>query len=64
MPIAYPIDMSNNETEVSSCHLEGISAEVLARTPNRNVVSDGIDRTSHAPKDNIQHLASARTLLF
>lgn len=61
MPIDNPTDMSNNETEVSSPHhLEGSLAEVLARTPVRNVASDGVDQTSHAAEDNIQHLVSAR----
>ncbi|CAL4975268.1 unnamed protein product [Urochloa decumbens] len=53
-PIDHPIGMSNNETEVSSHHLEGNSAEVLVRIPVRNVVSDDIDRTSHAAEDNTQ----------
>ncbi|XP_022682591.1 centromere protein C isoform X2 [Setaria italica] len=57
VPIDNPTDMSNNETEVSSPHhLEGSLAEVLARTPVRNVASDGVDQTSHAAEDNIQHL--------
>nr|CAB3473594.1 unnamed protein product [Digitaria exilis] len=58
VPIDYPIDMSNNETEVSSsCHLEGSLTEVLVKTPVKNMVSDGIDQTSYAPEENIQHLA-------
>jgi len=57
VPIDHPIDMSNNEVEVSSSHhLEGSSAEALVRTSVRNVASDGIDRTSHAAEDSIQHL--------
>ncbi|RLN25252.1 uncharacterized protein C2845_PM07G15890 [Panicum miliaceum] len=56
VPIDHPIDMSNNEVEVSSSHhLEGSSAEVLVRTSVKYVASDGIDRTSHAAEDNIQH---------
>jgi len=57
VPIDHPIDMSNNEVEVSSSHhLEGSLAEALVRTSVRNVASDGIDRTSHAAEDSIQHL--------
>ncbi|CAL4948711.1 unnamed protein product [Urochloa decumbens] len=55
-PIDHPIGMSNNETEVSSHHLEGSSAEALVRIPVRNVVSDDIDRAPHAAEDNVQHL--------
>ncbi|CAO2208691.1 unnamed protein product [Urochloa humidicola] len=54
-PIDHPIGMSNNETEVSS-HLEGSLAEALVRIPVRNVVSDDIDRASHAAEDNVQHM--------
>ena len=62
VPIDHPIDMSNNEVEVSSSHrLEGSLAEALVRTSVRNVASDGIDRVSHAAEDNIQHLVSTCT---
>ncbi|CAO1948367.1 unnamed protein product [Urochloa humidicola] len=54
-PIDNPVGMSNNETEVSSHHLEGSSTEELVRIPVRNVVSDDINRTSHAAEDNVQH---------
>ncbi|XP_062215261.1 centromere protein C-like isoform X2 [Phragmites australis] len=56
VPMDYPtIDKPNNETEVSSHHLAGGSAEVLVSTPGRNVAPDNIARTSHAAEENNQH---------
>ncbi|TVU35942.1 hypothetical protein EJB05_17849, partial [Eragrostis curvula] len=59
VPMDYSaIDKSNNETVISSHHLEDASTEVLANTPGRSVASDDIARASHAAEDNTEHQAS------